>query len=190
MLEENTVGNIMAVGDLKALLARVLGIEKMKSILTNGGLSQMLDEASDGTTFDVYRTQTWRALRCEYPVRVDHRSLRGHTIGDAENPATFLQKQVMRWQLETEKDPEKDPLVSVLFRTAIIEALPGPIKSKLGDVVGLTSSKTHKEFSDHLVHAVERYRQNEQKIQEQSKEVQRKLTQLQLEELTKKEKKR
>ncbi|KAK0145553.1 hypothetical protein N1851_015507 [Merluccius polli] len=189
-VEELTMGKIMAVGDLKALLARVLGINKMESLLTNGGLGELLNRVSDGTTFDTYRKATWEVLRSEYPVCVDHRSLRGHAIGDTENPATFLQKQVTRWHLETEKDPETDQLVSVLFRTAILEALPGPVKSKLGDVVGLTSSKTHKEFSDHLVHAVERYRQSELKIQEQSKEVQRKLTQLQLEELTKKEKKR
>ena len=189
-VEELTMGKIMAVGDLKALLARVLGIHKMESLLTNGGLDKLLNRVSDGTTFDTYRKATWEALRSEYPVCVDHRSLRGHAMGDTENPATFLQKQVTRWHLETEKDPETDQLVSVLFRTAILEALPGPVKSKLEDVVGLTSSKTHKEFSEYLVHAVERYRQSERKIQEQSKEVQRKLTQLQLEELTKKERKK
>ena len=33
--EELTVGRLMAVGDLKALLARVLGLAKMESVLKN-----------------------------------------------------------------------------------------------------------------------------------------------------------
>lgn len=188
MFEEYTVGKLLAVGDLKALLARVLGISKMEGVLQNGGLMHLLDDGLDGTTFDTYRSNTWAALRSEYPTHVDHKSLRGPTIGDTENPASFLQKQVMRWRLETDRDPEQDPLVSILFRTSIIETLPSSIQNKLEDVVGLISSKSHKEFSDHLVHAVDRYRQNEQKMQEQSREVQRKLSQLQLEELTRKDK--
>ena len=186
--EEHTVGKLLAVGDLKALLARVVGISKMESILDNGELHELLDKAADGITFDSYRTSIWSLLRTEYPTRVDPRSLKGHTMGDTENPASYLQKQVVRWRMETEKDPEGDPLISVIFRASIIETLPISIRNKLEDVVGLTSSLSHKEFSDHLVHAVDRYRQNELKIQEQSREVQRKLTQLQWEELTRKDK--
>ncbi|KAK0145759.1 hypothetical protein N1851_015333 [Merluccius polli] len=181
----------------------------------------------DGSAFDTYKPATWSLIRTEYPTRVDHKSLKGHTIGDTENPASYLQKQVVRWCMETEKHPEEDPLVSVIFRTSIIETLPSSIRNKLEDVVvknkktddvisdsyfvlyvcnlgqqnnnlsggqffnnnvvGLTSSKSHKEFSDHLVHAVDRYRQNKLRMQEQSREVQRKLFQLQLEELTRKD---
>ena len=48
--------------------------------------------------------------------------------------------------------------------------------------------ETHPVFSCYLVHAVDKYRQNENKIQEQGKDVLRKLSQLQLEELTRKKK--
>jgi len=50
------------------------------------------------------------------------------------------------------------------------ETLLDSIKSKLEDAVGLTLSKSHKEFSDYLVHAVDRYHQNEQRVQEQGGE--------------------
>ena len=50
-----------------------------------------------------------------------------------------------------------------------------------------STSGSHRDFNDHLVHAVDEYRQNKQRTQEQSKEVQRKLYQLQLEDLTRKE---
>ncbi len=78
--------------------------------------------------------------------------------------------------------------MSTLFRNAVIDALPQAVKSRLEDVVGL-NSKTHKEFCDHVSHAVEQHRKNEQKLKIQEKVLQRKLTPLQLAELTKKNKK-
>ena len=36
--EEYTAGRLLAIGDIKALLARVLGISKMESMLENRGL--------------------------------------------------------------------------------------------------------------------------------------------------------
>jgi hypothetical protein len=89
--------------------------------------------------------------------------------------------------METDEDPEIHPVFSVMFRNSVIETLPSQIKAKLEDVVGLSTSGSHRDFNDHLVHAVDEYRQNKQRIQEQSKEVQRKLYQLQLEDLTRKE---
>jgi hypothetical protein len=56
----------MAVGDLKALLARVLGLSKMESVLRNGGLD-IMDGMYDGTTLDCYRVAMWTTLRREFP---------------------------------------------------------------------------------------------------------------------------
>ena len=185
--EELTVGRLIAVGDLKALLARVLGLAKMESVLRNGGLD-IMDEMDDGTTLDRYRVAMWTALRREFPTHIDHKKMRGLPINDTENPAAYLQAQVDRWRLETDVDPETHPVFSVLFRNSVMETLPSSIRAKLDDVVGLITDKSHRDFSSHLVHAVDKYRQNEQRIQEQSKEVLRKLSQIQLEELTKKKK--
>ena len=181
------MGKLMAVGDLKALLARVLGLSKMESVLRNGGLD-IMDGMYDGTTLDRYRVAMWNTLRREFPTHIDHKNMRGLPINDTENPASYLQAQVDRWRLETNEDPEIHPVFSVMFRNSVIEILPSSIKVKLDDVVGLVTNKSHRDFCDHVVHAVDKYRQNEHKIQEQSKEVQRKLSQLQLEELTRREK--
>ncbi len=78
--------------------------------------------------------------------------------------------------------------MATLFRNAVINAMPQAVKSRLKDVVGL-NSKTHKELCDHVSLAVEQHRNNEQKLKSQEKEIQRKLTQLQLKELTKRNKK-
>ncbi|XP_059911551.1 uncharacterized protein LOC132460709 [Gadus macrocephalus] len=158
----------------------------MEFVLRNGGLN-ILDGKYDETTLDHYRGALWATLRREFPVRMDPKNMRGLPIGDTENPASYLQAQVDRWRMETDEDPEIHPVFSVMFRNSVIETLPSQIKAKLEDVVGLFTSGSHRDFNDHLVHAVDEYRQNKQIIQEQSKEVQRKLYQLQLEDLTRKE---
>ncbi len=66
--------------------------------------------------------------------------------------------------------------------------MPSTVKVKLEDVVGL-NSKSHKEFRDHVVHAVEQYRRKQLKVKNQEKELQRKLNQMQPEELLNKKKK-
>ena len=84
------MGNLMAVGDLKALLARVLGLSKMESVLRNGGLD-IVDGIHDGTTLNYYRVAMWNTLRREFPTHIDHKNMRGLPINDTENPASYLQ---------------------------------------------------------------------------------------------------
>ena len=109
-------------------------------------------------------------------------------MGEDKNPTSYVQRQSRRWKQELEKDPERDPVITVLFRAAIMEAMPTVVKAKLEDVVGL-NSKTTREFCDHVTHAVEQYRKSEQKMKNQERELQRRLTQLQLDDLVNKKKK-
>ncbi len=161
----------------------------MKGILQVSNVERAVDSHyMDGTVFDAFRPAVWQALRGEYPIRLNPKSLQGEQLGETENPNKYVQRQLKRWKQETEGNPEGDPLMATLFRNAVINAMPQAVKSRLEDVVGL-NSKTHKEFCDHVSHAVEQHRNNEQKLKSQEKEIQRKLTQLQLEELTKKNKK-
>jgi len=69
---------------VKALLASVLGLVKMEGVLQSGGLTHLLGGGLDGTPFDIHRSQTWAALRSEYPTHMGHESLRGPTIDDTE----------------------------------------------------------------------------------------------------------
>ncbi|KAL0147589.1 hypothetical protein M9458_057095 [Cirrhinus mrigala] len=187
--EEETTGKLLALGDIKALLAKCLGASKMNDVLKQSGLLQAVDRPqADGVSFDKHRRDIWKTLRAEYPMQTDPGFLKGEPMGEAENPTTYIQRQLRRWKEELERDPEQDKVLTALFRTAIVEAMPAAVKAKLEDVVGL-NSKSHKEFRDHVVHAVEQYRKQELKIKNQEKELQRKLTQLQLEELINKKKK-
>ena len=180
--EEATVGKMLALGDIKSIWAQCFGVQAMESIMKSSDQEWMLLPRADGTAFDVYRPALWKALREEYPTRVDPRMLKGDPLSETENPATYITRQMKKWKQETEEEIEKSPALTTLFRNTIVEALPTSVRSRLDDVVGL-SSMPHQQFRDHVVHAVDRYRQDEQRMMEQDKTVQRKLAQLQLGEL-------
>lgn len=68
-----------------------------------------------------------------------------------------------KWWEEIECDPSSHPVMNMMFHTSVPEGLPNPIRSRLEDVMGLTS-KSFKEFCEHIVYAVNRHRKNEQKL--------------------------
>ncbi|XP_072924035.1 uncharacterized protein [Hemitrygon akajei] len=151
------------------------------------GLQNVDSPQTDGANFDPVYQRVWQALRKLYPPRVDPKALEGELLGDTENPAAYVENQLKRWRLETEQEVENNLFLNSLFRQSILDAMPPQVKSKLEEVVGL-SSLTPRAFSDHVVHAVEKYRRDKRKLAEQQEEVQRKLLQMQLEELKKKDK--
>lgn len=190
VFEEESVGKLISLGDIKSLLAKTVGGAKMDEILHASNLDRAVNsQQMDGTIFDAFRPAVWQALRAEYPLRLDPNMLRGDQLEETENPITYVQRHSRQWKHDTEIDPERDPIMATLFRQAIIDSMPSSVKSRLEDVVGL-NSKSHKEFCDYVTHAVEQYRKNEQKLKKQESELQRKLAQLQLDELTKKNKKK
>ncbi len=91
---------------------------------------------------DAFHPAVWQALRGEYPIRLNPKSLQGEQLGETENPNKYVQRQLKRWKQETEGNPEGDPLMATLFRNAVIYAMPQAIKSRLEDVVGLNSKLT------------------------------------------------
>ncbi|XP_048045690.1 uncharacterized protein LOC125267784 [Megalobrama amblycephala] len=169
LLEKETMGKILAIGDVKALLARCVGGAKTNEIFEAAGLQPAIGRTDmDATPLDIFRPLIWQTLRRSYTTQMDPKLLKGEQIGEAENPTTYIQRQLRRWKQELERDPEKDPVITTLFRTAIVEAMPPAVKTRLEDVVGL-NSKSPKEFCDHVAHAVEQHRKNEQKLKKSRK---------------------
>lgn len=95
----------------------------------------------------------------------------------------YYQRIKRRWQMETNSNPDRDPLHTTMFRRVLLEGLPHPVKSRFHNVVGLTY-KPEAEFREHLTHAIEKHRREESMQKDQEKEVLRKVAQLQLSELT------
>ncbi len=83
VFEEETMGKLLAVGDIKALLAKTIGGAKMEEILQTSNLNRAVDSHyMDGTVFDAYHPAVWQALRAEYPIRLDPKSLKGKQLLD------------------------------------------------------------------------------------------------------------
>ncbi|KAJ8369509.1 hypothetical protein SKAU_G00095370 [Synaphobranchus kaupii] len=130
------MGKLLAVGDLKALLARLLGMARMEEVLMKSGLQAAVNTPYlDGASFDQFRPAMWRTLREDYPTKIDPKSLKGEEVGDTVNPATYLHRQLKRWKLETGRNPEGDELMTTLFRTSIVEAMPTPVQQSVQSIV-------------------------------------------------------
>ncbi|KAJ8369282.1 hypothetical protein SKAU_G00093100 [Synaphobranchus kaupii] len=179
-LEEEMMRKTMALGDVKALLTKVVGKEKMLDIIDQAGYTGAEKSAVDGRKFDQYRQRIWDSLRKAYPTRPSTAMLKGVPIKEGESAAAYVENQLRNWRMTLDRNIQGDPIMTAMFRAAILEGLPELAKSRLEEVVGL-SSKTHREFVDHVIHAVERGRLEEKKQSNQEREVQRKLSQLQLE---------
>ncbi len=78
VFEEETMGKLLAVGDIKALLAKTIGGAKMEEILQASNVERAVDSHNmDGTVFDAFRPAVWQALRGEYPIRLNPKSIKG-----------------------------------------------------------------------------------------------------------------
>ncbi len=92
VFELENMGKLFAVGDIKAFLAKIKRGAKMEEILQASNLNRAVDSHyMDGTVFDAYIQQ---ALRDEYPIRLDPKSLKGEQLLDIENPITYVQRQL------------------------------------------------------------------------------------------------
>ncbi len=130
VFEEETMGKLLAVGDIKALLAKTIGGAKMEEILQTSNLNRAVDSHyMDGTV--LMHTVQQCGRHCVLSTRSDSKSLKGEQLLDIENPITYVQRQLKRWKQETEGNPEGDPLMTTLFRNAVIDAMPQAVKQSL-----------------------------------------------------------
>lgn len=72
--EEKTQGKRLAIGDIKAILARIIRQDEAISILRwaeDGSLGYLDSSYHDATVFDQYRNNVWSMLRYDYPTQPD-----------------------------------------------------------------------------------------------------------------------
>ncbi|KAJ8385106.1 hypothetical protein AAFF_G00192470 [Aldrovandia affinis] len=69
-LEEEILGKKMTLGDVKALLGKILGAEKMLEAMQGArlNLDDMKATRVDGVPFDAYRNRVWGTLREIFPA--------------------------------------------------------------------------------------------------------------------------
>lgn len=188
-LEEIMVGTQPAMGDVKRLLANILGVPSMEEILQRTGLNRYVETAvNDPELFAASRGRVWRALKDTFPTNVHPDNILIEPLGPDENPRFYVSRAHQSWRNVTGHDPEESRMEQSILRAKIQKGLPLPVRSKLAEVVGL-GSMTKGVYTDHIAHQVELYRKKEHEQRDQDQETLRKLNQIQLVDNRKKEKK-
>lgn len=179
-LEEILVGTQPAMGDMKRLLASLLGIPAMEEILQKAGLQRYIDTAvNDPELFSAHRGRFWTALRETFPTNMHPDNILIEPLGPQENPRAYVTRAHQVWRNVTGSDPDLNQMEQSILRTKIQKGLPASVRSRLAEVVGL-GSMTKSVYTDHIAHQVELYRKKEQDQREQDQDTLRKFTQLQL----------
>ncbi|KAI3374233.1 hypothetical protein L3Q82_006083 [Scortum barcoo] len=188
-LEEIMVGTQPAIGDIKRLLANLLGVPAMEEILLKAGLHRYVGTAvNDPELFAANRGRMWRSLKDTFPTNVHPDNILIEPLGQEENLRAYVSRAHQLWRSVTGNDPELNQMEQSILRGKIQKGLPLPVRSRLAEVVGL-GSMAKSVYTDHVAYQVELYRKKEHEQKEQDQEVLRKLNQIQLVDNKKKEKK-
>jgi len=187
-LEELMVGTQPAMGDMKRLLANLLGVPAMEEILQKAGLNRYVRTAVyDSELFAASRGRVWKGLRETFPTNVHPDNILIEPLGKEENPRAYVSRAHQVWRNVTGNDPDINQMEQSILRAKIQKGLPLPVRSKLAEVVGL-GNMAKGVYTDHIAHQVELYRKKEQEQKEQDQEILRKLNHVQLVDNKKKEK--
>ncbi|KAF0044772.1 hypothetical protein F2P81_003930 [Scophthalmus maximus] len=186
-LEEITVETQSAIGDIKRLLANLLGVPAMDKILQKAGLNRYVGTAvNDPELFAASRGRMWRALRETVPTNVHPDNILIESLGQDENPRAYVSRVHQVWRNVTGNDPDLSQMEQSILRAKLQKGLPLPVRSKLAEVVGL-GRMAKGVYTDHIAHQVELYRKKEHDQKVQDQEILRKLNQIQLVENKRKE---
>lgn len=188
-LEESTAGIQLALGDIKALLMHMAGKTVTEEVFAAAQLLAVVQgNAADHVGFGGHRNQIWAELRKQYPEKMDPTKLEGEKLTDGECPAKFLHNFQRKWKEETGEAWNANLTTQSLFKLMVKKAMPVEVQKKLDNVVGLTKMDWPL-FTEHIVHHVEIHRKEKKDVEEQNKQLATKLTQLQLGEIAKHQKK-
>ena len=130
-LENSTVADNLAMGDVRAILTKSTSVPATRQIEHAAGTSHL----PDAHPFDPHRPRYWEAIRAAYPL-------------------------------------------------AIIKGLPTECQTRLEDVVSLAGLDPGP-WQETVCHAIEREQKNEKLTEEKGREAQRRLVEMQLQEVTK-----
>lgn len=82
----------LAVGDIKALPARVVGAAETVRLMKEAGegnLEHVEETRQDAVEFDPFHNDMWVVLRQTFPSRPDLNRLQGEQVGETEHPMVY-----------------------------------------------------------------------------------------------------
>jgi len=179
-LDELLIGQLPAMGDIKKILANIVGVNVLGEILQKAGLNQYVGTSvNDSDLFAASRGQMCRALKVTFPTNVHPDNIIIQPLGEEENPRAFVSRSHQVWMNVTGNDLDLRRMDQSILRTKILMGLPIAVRNKVKEVVGLGNMK-NSVYTDHIAHQVELYRKRGDDLKEQDRETLRKLNHLQL----------
>ncbi|KAK3556208.1 hypothetical protein QTP70_005994 [Hemibagrus guttatus] len=128
--EEQTAGQHLALGDIKALLSQTLGKAKMTEILDQADLKKTADDPHyDHHPLGPWRTAIWDAMRKTYPTKTDPGKVEKVKLWDDVGVAQFILKLQTIWREEMDAPWDETAASQALFKVMLKRALPSEVSS-------------------------------------------------------------
>ncbi|XP_029435321.1 uncharacterized protein LOC115077192 [Rhinatrema bivittatum] len=172
--EHHTMGFTLCIGDIKALLSKLPGVDA-DAVFRKADMSSisLTSCENDGAAFNLFRTRIWAALRAMFPTQPDFVGLMARRWDPKDQSIyTFITSFQEEWTRQTDKRFD-DPLMLPLFYLTLKNSLPAPVKKLLEDLIGMEVSPWAK-MRAHITHYCNQYEEEqgrlESDLQLQSKE--------------------
>lgn len=137
VLEENTVGVTLALGDIKAMLMHEIGKSTTEEIFQGAQLNAAVKgNTGDGVGFNGHCNNMWADLRKQSPEKMDPSILEGEKLKEEECPAKFLRSFQNKWREETGSAWNTNSTTQSLFKVMVKKAMPQEGQKCLDNVVG------------------------------------------------------
>ncbi|KAK3570335.1 hypothetical protein QTP86_017155, partial [Hemibagrus guttatus] len=182
--EEQTAGQHLALGDIKAILSQTLGKAKMTEILDQADLKKTADDPHyDHHPLEPWRTAIWDAMRKTYPTKTDPGKVEKVKLEDDEGVAQFILKLQTIWREEMDAPWDETAASQALFKVMLKCALPSEVQEQLETIVGL-NAMIWPTFEANIIHYVELHRKREREARKAAENLLMQLHKAQLGELT------
>ena len=179
-LENGSVADNLAMGDVRAILTKSTSVPATRQIEHAAGTSHLPDDHP----FDPHRPRYWEAIRAAYPTRNAATCVAGLERKPGENGHAYITRARTMWADGFGNPPEPGSTEEMMLRLAIIKGLPTECQTRLEDVVSLAGLDPGP-WQETVCHAIEREQKNEKLTEEKGRETQRRLVEMQLQEVTK-----
>ena len=145
--EEETSGDVLAIGDVRAIIGKAHGSDKTIELERMTRTTQLPDK----TPFDRYRNAFWDNLKLQYPPDISAVGIEGLTIKPEETIHAYIRRAEILWADKNDCHPYETNLANNTFRKAVLGGLPPEAQNGLETVVGLCV-KPKAEWMEHLIH--------------------------------------
>ncbi|KAK3570010.1 hypothetical protein QTP86_009155 [Hemibagrus guttatus] len=181
--KEQTTGQHLALGDIKAILSQTLGKAKMTEILDQADLKKTADDPHYDHPLGPWKTAIWDAMRKTYPTKTDPGKVEKVKLGDDEGVAQFILKLQTIWREEMDAPWDETAASQALFKVMLKRALPSEVQEQLEIVVGLNAMPWDT-FEANIIHYVELHRKKEREARKAAENLLMQLHKAQLGEQT------